>query len=163
MEPQQCRHLMAVVVCSLKPVKLLGPCKRTQHCWPTTATNVGSCWHFLRPFAWALKDHCKRTQHCWVQHVASVCMEPQQCWHLLTLVSCSLKPVKLLGPCKRQTDATLLAKNPQQHATMLRHFASACMGLNTVGATILCCVSAVYQNKTKWRSKQKSKTNLFII
>ena len=25
------------------------------------------------------------------------------------------------------------------------------------------CVSAVYQNKTKWRSKQKSKTNLFTI
>ena len=23
------------------------------------------------------------TQHCWAQHVASDCMEPQQCWHLL--------------------------------------------------------------------------------
>ena len=22
------------------------------------------------------------TQHCWAQHVASICMEPQQCWHL---------------------------------------------------------------------------------
>ena len=38
---------------SLKPVKLLGPCKRTQHCWSTTPNNVGSCWHLLRPFAWA--------------------------------------------------------------------------------------------------------------
>ena len=42
-----------------------------------------------------------KTQHCWVQHVASVCMEPQRCWHLLALVMYSLKPVKLLGPCKR--------------------------------------------------------------
>ena len=25
-------------------------------------------------------------QHCWAQHVASVCMEPQQCWHLLRKV-----------------------------------------------------------------------------
>ena len=54
MEPQQCWHLLALFACSLKPVKLLGPCKRTQHCWPTTPNNVGSCWHFLRPFAWAL-------------------------------------------------------------------------------------------------------------
>ena len=53
MEPQQCWHLLALVAYSLKPVKLLGPCKRTQHCWPTTPNNVGSCWHLLRPFAWA--------------------------------------------------------------------------------------------------------------
>ena len=53
-EPQQCWHLLALVAYSLKPVKLLGPCKRTQHCWPTTPNNVGSCWHLLRPFAWAL-------------------------------------------------------------------------------------------------------------
>ena len=38
------------------------------------------------------------TQHYWAQHVSSVCMEPQQCWHLLVLVVYSLKPVKLLGP-----------------------------------------------------------------
>ena len=58
------------------------------------------------------------TQHCWAQHVASVSMEPQQCWHLSALVAYSLKPVKLLGPCKR-TQHWLLATNPQQHATML--------------------------------------------
>ena len=55
MEPQQCWHLLALVAYSLKPVKLLGPCKRTQHCWLTTPNNVGSCWHLLGPFAWALK------------------------------------------------------------------------------------------------------------
>ena len=49
--------MLALVAYSLKPVKLLGPCKRTQHCWPTTPNNVGSCWHLLRPFAWALKTH----------------------------------------------------------------------------------------------------------
>ena len=53
MEPQQCWHLLAFVAYSLKPVKLLGPCKRTQHCWPTTRNNVGSWWPLLRPFAWA--------------------------------------------------------------------------------------------------------------
>ena len=30
-----------VVAQSLKPVKLLFPCKRTQHCWPT-APNIAS-------------------------------------------------------------------------------------------------------------------------
>ena len=50
----------------------------------------------------ALCSVANNTQHCWVQHVASVCMEPQQCRHLLALtVAYSLKPVKLLGPCKR--------------------------------------------------------------
>ena len=47
--------MLTFVAYSLKLVKLLGPCKRMQHCWPTTPNNVGSCWHLLRPFAWALK------------------------------------------------------------------------------------------------------------
>ena len=47
--------MLAHVAHSLKPVKLLGPCKRTQHCWPTTPNNVGSCWHLLCPFAWAFR------------------------------------------------------------------------------------------------------------
>ena len=41
------------------------------------------------------KGPFKRTQHCWAQYVASVCMEPQQCWQLLPLVGYSLKPIKL--------------------------------------------------------------------
>ena len=61
MEAQQCGHLLALVTYSLKPVKLLGPCKRTQHCWPTTPNIVGSCWHLLRPFAWALRAPAKPT------------------------------------------------------------------------------------------------------
>ena len=31
--------LLGVVASSLKPVKLLAPCKRTQHCLPTTPSN----------------------------------------------------------------------------------------------------------------------------
>ena len=64
MEPQQCWHLLALVAYSLKPVKVLGPCKRTQHCWPTTPNNVGSCWHLLRPFAWALLAAISNYQPC---------------------------------------------------------------------------------------------------
>ena len=37
------------------------------------------------------RRECQRV----AQHFASVCMEPQQCWHLLALVAYSLKPVKL--------------------------------------------------------------------
>ena len=65
MEPQQCWHLLVLVAYSLKPVKLLGPCKRTQHCWPTTPNIVGSCWYLLRPFAWAFilwQFHCLTTE-----------------------------------------------------------------------------------------------------
>ena len=39
--------MLALVGYSLKPVKLLGPCKRTQHCWPTTPNNVECCWLWL--------------------------------------------------------------------------------------------------------------------
>ena len=46
--------MLALVAYSLKPVNLLGPCKRTQQV-PTTADIVGCCWPtMLRPFAWAL-------------------------------------------------------------------------------------------------------------
>ena len=45
--------MLALVAYSLKHVKLLGPCKRTQHCWPTTPNNVGSCWHLLWPFIYS--------------------------------------------------------------------------------------------------------------
>ena len=38
--------MLALVAYSLKPVKLLSPCKRTQHYWPknpTTRNNVVTC------------------------------------------------------------------------------------------------------------------------
>ena len=38
-----CWMLLRVVAQSLKPVKLLAPCKRTQHCWLTTPNIVGNC------------------------------------------------------------------------------------------------------------------------
>ena len=43
MEPQQCWHLLALVAYRLKPVKVLGPCKRMQHCWLTTHNNIATC------------------------------------------------------------------------------------------------------------------------
>ena len=43
--------MLALVVYSLKPVKLLGPCKRTQHCWPKTPNNTQKCCDLLSPFA----------------------------------------------------------------------------------------------------------------
>ena len=52
--------MLPLVAYSLKLVKVSGPCKWTQNCSPTAPNNVGSCWHLLRPFAWAFK----RTQHC---------------------------------------------------------------------------------------------------
>ena len=49
------------------------PCKRTQHCWPTTP-NIVRC-YMLRPFA----------------HPVACC------WMLLSVVAQSLKPVKLFS------------------------------------------------------------------
>ena len=64
------------------------------------------------------------TQHCWAQHVASLCMEPQQCWHLLALVAHSLKPAKLLVPCKRKQHCwPKTPNNTQQCCDLLRRFA----------------------------------------
>ena len=54
-------------------VALKVPCKRTQHCWPTTP-KIDGC-YMLRPFA----------------HLVACC------WMLLRVVAQSLKPVKLFS------------------------------------------------------------------
>ena len=75
-------HKCFLRVLSWKPlprnVTLQAPCKRTQHCWPTTPNFVGC--YMLRPFAHPVA--------CW--------------WMLLRVVAQSLKPVKGWG----QTDVT---------------------------------------------------------
>ena len=38
-----------------EPFTLLGPCKRTQHCWPKPPNNTQQCCDLLCPFAWALQ------------------------------------------------------------------------------------------------------------
>ena len=43
------------------------------------------------------------TQHCWAQHVASVCLEPQQCWHLLRKFETS----QTFSPCKQTQHCSL--------------------------------------------------------
>ena len=53
--------------------EIKAPCKRTQHCWPTTP-NIAGC-YMLRPFA----------------HPVACC------WMLLGVVAPSLKPVKLFS------------------------------------------------------------------
>ena len=60
----------------------------------------------------------------WAKHVASVCMEPHQCLHLLALVAYSLKPVKFFGPCKRTQHCWPKTPNiTQQCCDLLRPFA----------------------------------------
>ena len=93
--------MLALVAYSLKPVKLLGPCKRTQHCRQTTPNNVGSCWHLLRPFAWAFKAHTNGPNIVGSNNVVTCCVRLHGTTTMLALVAYSLKPVKLLGPCKR--------------------------------------------------------------
>ena len=53
-----CWMLLRVVAQSLKPVKLLAPCKRTQHCWPTTPNIVGC--YMLRSFAHPVACCCAK-------------------------------------------------------------------------------------------------------
>ena len=54
--------MLALVAYSLKSVKLLGPCKRTQHCWPKNPNNTQQCCDSLRPFAWAFRrSHTKES------------------------------------------------------------------------------------------------------
>ena len=75
----------------------------------------------LRRMQTAATLSANNTQHSWAQHVASVCMEPQQCWHLLAHVAYSLKPVRLLA---QQVPAFILfCDSAKRSATMLRPFA----------------------------------------
>ena len=64
--------MLALVAYSLKPVKLLDPCKRTQHCWPTIRNIVGP--NMLRPFAW---NH-NNVGTCCVQFEISQTFRPMQ-------------------------------------------------------------------------------------
>ena len=138
--------------------KLLGPCKRAQHCWPTTRDSVGPnmlrrlhgtttmlafvgtlciVWNRsrsnFRPMQTDATLLANNTRQCWAQHVTSVCMEPQQCWHLLALVPHSLKPVKFLGPYKRAQHCwPKTPNNTQQCCDLLRPFAWAFNTKNTM-------------------------------
>ena len=76
---------------------LQGPCKRTQHCWPTNSNIVGC--YTLRPFA---------------HPVACCCL-------LLGVVAQKFKTVKLFGKCKRTQQ--LLKLLAQKCWELLRPFA----------------------------------------
>ena len=47
------------------------------------------------------------TQQCWAQLVVSVCMEPQQCWHLLLFHFVSTTLLGLIAPKGLDTNGTL--------------------------------------------------------
>ena len=136
------------IIYSLDLLKLINvaskvPCKRTQHCWPTTPKIVG-CYMF-RPFA----------------HLVACC------WMLLHVAAQSLKPVKLFSqqlptisfvPWSPKCSATMLNPFAQLfqhcwgHARSLRlvykdlwvlSFPRCTAGLNIVGATMLGVVASV--------------------
>ena len=84
-----------------------GPCKRTQHCWPTTPNVVGP------------------------NNVVTCCVRLHGTTTMLALVGtcCVLfETGQTFRPM--QTDATLLANNTQQCWELLVLVASVCMGLN---------------------------------
>ena len=70
-------------------VELKAPCKRTQHCWPTTPNIVGCymlrpfahlvacCWELLHPFAHHCQHGRNNSQHCWPNNVGSCCVRVQ--------------------------------------------------------------------------------------
>ena len=75
--------MLAFVAYSVKPVKLLGPYKRTKHCWRTTRNIVGEQHATLLGPTCCVRVHLHGTTT------------------MLAFVAYSLKPVKLLGPYKR--------------------------------------------------------------
>ena len=73
-----------------------GPCKRTQHCWPTTRNIVGP----------------------------TCCVRLHGTTIMLSLVAYSLKPLELLGTCKRTQHCwPKTHNNTQQCCDLLRPFA----------------------------------------
>ena len=87
---------------------LVGTCC-VVHANARTANIVGSR---LKAYANGATLSANNTQH-WTNNVASVCIDPQQCWHLLA--GQTFRPI--------QMDATLLANNTQQCCDLLRPFA----------------------------------------
>ena len=115
-----CCALFGVVAQSLKPVKLLATCKRTQR---LSSSLLGINVALVRNTCIALcnlTQHCWPTisQHCWMLQVASVCTS--YCMLLRVVAQC-LIPVKRLATCKRtQQLPTWLG---QQCWELLRPFA----------------------------------------
>ena len=63
-----CWMLLCFVAQSLKPVKLLAPCKRAQHCWPTSPT--------------LLKVTCCVRLHTLLHFVGCCCLFSRKVWNL---------------------------------------------------------------------------------
>ena len=76
-----------------------GPCKRTQHCWPTTPNIIGP------------------------NNVVTCCVRLHGTATILALVAYSLKSVKLLGPCKRTQHCWPQTPNNTRQCELLGQFA----------------------------------------
>ena len=101
--------MLALVAYSLKPVKRLGPCKRTQHYWPKIPNNTPQCRDLLRSFAWAFTRNNDFSSDSFFKRMSNS--------NSLLLINTEAdifstrKAVHDTGPCKRtQQVATLLAQ-----------------------------------------------------
>ena len=59
---------------------------KSQHCCVLLGVFDEQCCVRLRPMQTDTTLFANNKQHCWAQHVTSVCIEPQQCWHLLRII-----------------------------------------------------------------------------
>ena len=84
------------IIHSIKFSLSKGPCKRTQHCWPTIPNIVGP------------------------NNVVTCCVRLHGTTTMLALVAYSLKPVKLLGPCKRTQQVLTTPSNVGSVCTGLK-------------------------------------------
>ena len=105
-EQKKCWHVLGKKVYLVSNWRQDMPTSCNSPTWCTNERNM-LCQYvafdlhgLLRPMQTDATLLANNTQHCRAQHVASICMEPQQ---KLVLVAYSLKPVKLLRPM--QTDA----------------------------------------------------------
>ena len=120
-----CWMLLCFVAQSLKPVKLLAPCKRAQHCWPTSPTLLDVTWcvrlhtllHFVGCFCllsrkvWNLSNFSYRANgriivgqpvptllRAYWQWSANGCNNSQQCWDL-QYIEGRIQPISLCKQC----------------------------------------------------------------
>ena len=132
------------------------PCKRTQHCWPTTPNNVGC--YMLHPFAHPVACCCAKFETSqtfqpttpnisfvpWSSKRSATMLDPfaqlfQHCWghtrslHMVSFRRCTVASNNVGSCCIRlHTTANMDATTPNiVGATMLGVVASVCMQPNT--------------------------------
>ena len=115
-----CWHLLR----SLKPVKLLGPCKRTEHCWPQTLNNTQQCCDFdstSHPNE-SEATNLKLSEHS----VPATCMKRMTTWCSATyaLSGCILTVGLDYSPDGRLVVPSMLTTKETEKITSLLHITS---------------------------------------